>query len=384
MAECVGLSYNPLVMKLVQPTLAFLCLAACASAQRPVERTVNLPSRPVSLSGDVGAQGATYVYENILDNVFTTTTRPPRAIDDVTLASGQTKFNCVNFGFNINGTTAIDLRVEINFFQTINYGANPGPLNSGPLGTVVVTYLGLLPGQYQSGLVDFSGSLGTVTVADGNLGVELVFRDPNTMALSTRTTVVFAGGGPAIGSSIDMYARDVNGNSVYDAGEGRTFTGGINQANFFLELAYSPSTTTITGNVELQQYEGPAGQMSNLEFRTPSTQTVVASIPITLDGSGNYTATSAPVGVYDLTVKFSNWLRQVIPSVNTASTTVADFSLINGDGDPDNAVNLFDVNGVLSDFGAIGWDQYDMTWNDAVDLFDLNVSLSNFGISGDP
>ncbi len=143
-------------------------------------------------------------------------------------------------------------------------------------------------------------------------------------------------------------------------------------------------TATVKGHVDLEVYEGPPGIGASLEFRQPSTITVLQSVPITLDGAGNYTAPGVIVGTYDVAVKFSNWLRQVRPGVVVTNPTTSgvDFALTNGDADDSNRVDLPDLNETFVNFASPGGPG-DVTHNNSVDLGDLNLELINFAMTGD-
>lgn len=182
-----------------------------------------------------------------------------------------------------------------------------------------------------------------------------------------------------IGDYMAMLSDNDGANIVYPA----TFNG--EQDIYFVRVPQI-TTQTVTGNVNLQFVTSPAGQTSTMEFRTPSTLTVVYSAPVTLDGSGNYSVSGVPLGTYDVAMKFRSWLRQVIPNVVVSGpTSGVNFSLLCGDASVDNKVDVFDLNQVFTGFGtsgAPGFDFADLDWNGAVDTFDLNITLVNFGLVG--
>jgi len=168
-------------------------------------------------------------------------------------------------------------------------------------------------------------------------------------------------------------AGDLNAGSVIEAG-----VDAVKVTQIGCETPASLSgTITLNGLIP-----SPAGINLTIEFRNPGTQTVVASYPVTLDGSGGYAVPSVLSGTFDIAVKHANWLRQVLASQNVSGATVANFSLINGDANYDNAVDLIDLNAVLAAFGLTG--QSDVNWDGTVDLLDLNIVLNNFGFVGAP
>ncbi len=148
-------------------------------------------------------------------------------------------------------------------------------------------------------------------------------------------------------------------------------------------LDVTNTNATVTGNVELQNLAiSPAGFAATIEFRTPSTLTVIYSDTITLDGSGDYSVANVPAGTYDVAVKFSNWLRQVLPSVvvSTPTTAGVNFSLVNGDADDSNSVDVNDLNEIFGNFTLTG--DGDIDWDGIVALPDLNIVIVNFAQIG--
>jgi len=220
--------------------LSLVALAACAmSFGQALDTLQAAPGSLTTLNTTVSAQAATIVYDNTAGGLFTSSVRPALVLDDAVLSAGQTKCNLINIGFNVSAGANANVDMDIFFYDTVNYAG--GPLNSVFINSFTVSFGSLAAGSYQSGLIDFSG-LFTVVVPDGNLGVVAQFRDGN--ALSARATVLFAQGPPGIGSSQDAYARDVNGNGIFDAGEARTFGGAPNLANFYMQLGYVPEPGT--------------------------------------------------------------------------------------------------------------------------------------------
>lgn len=143
---------------------------------------------------------------------------------------------------------------------------------------------------------------------------------------------------------------------------------------------------TVYGNVVRQFYLGGAGMTGTLEFRDPNTLTVLHSRPITLDASGNYAATTVPVGTYDVALKLHNWLRQVLEDVaiSDPSTSGVNLTVINGDANGDNSVDLIDLNWVMVNFGQSGQVMGNLNWDAQVDILDLNITMINFGLVGAP
>jgi hypothetical protein len=143
------------------------------------------------------------------------------------------------------------------------------------------------------------------------------------------------------------------------------------------------ANNSLSGTVALEYMVGStSGLVVTIDFRYPGTQTVAASYPATLNSSGAYSVSSVLGGTYDIALKYENWLRQTLASRVVSGPTVADFSLRNGDADRSNAVDLLDMNMILTGFGSFGG-QADLDWDGVVGLPDLNIVLTNFDCAGD-
>ncbi len=155
----------------------------------------------------------------------------------------------------------------------------------------------------------------------------------------------------------------------------------------------------VSGKVNLEEVQSVGYPVKAVaEFRTPGTTTVVVRRPLDIEQGGVFTIDAPPVpGSYDLAVKVTHWLRQVV----RVNTTVADatnvlLSLPNGDIDQDNAVTVFDYSvlsdyfdktaegGDWSDVGANGFAPYeaDLDQDGSVTVFDYSILSSNFDLAG--
>ena len=142
---------------------------------------------------------------------------------------------------------------------------------------------------------------------------------------------------------------------------------------------------TMTGTVTLQNLvPSPAGRVITLEFRQPSTLNVVASFSAALNGSGGFTIPDVLTGTYDIALKHGTWLRKVRPSQVVAGPTTSgvNFTLVNGDVNDDNSVDISDLTLVLTSFGGT-MGPADLNRDGSIDLSDLNIVLTNFGAAGD-
>ena len=184
------------------------------------------------------------LYENTTEPFFTGA-QSPDVLDDVTLANftpGIT-LSTLEFGFLSNTTDASTATVTI--WDTLDFNADPvvsNPLASFTLNTTTPT-----TGFYILNPLDIS----SFNIAPTNefIGVQISFS-------SASQEIVFAGGGPTVGASEDVYFEDENGDGVFSPDEGFFFGGGSgNLANFYLSLtgrttvaaAPEPGTLALLG-----------------------------------------------------------------------------------------------------------------------------------------
>jgi len=148
----------------------------------------------------------------------------------------------------------------------------------------------------------------------------------------------------------------------------------------------------ISGTVTLQNLLAAAvnGQNVTVELRTPGTTTVVNTLTVTIDSAGHYFLDpQVNTGTYDLAFKGSHWLRAIVPSVALGGTTnaIATASLINGDVNGDNTINLTDFSQLSSSYGAsTGGAAFlagaDLDGSGTVDLSDFSILSTNYGKTG--
>lgn len=165
-------------------------------------------------------------------------------------------------------------------------------------------------------------------------------------------------------------------------GDDRILASDIETGLWVLELL----VPTIKGTFTLNDFAGSySGLTPTLEFRRPGTTEVVATYQATLDANGQYTIKDVKRGTYDVAVKFSTWLRQVMRNVHFdyGQETTVHFSLTNGDVNGDNTINDQDLSQLLIAFGQAGNRPEDLDRNGAVEDRDLPIVLINFGRQGD-
>jgi hypothetical protein len=149
----------------------------------------------------------------------------------------------------------------------------------------------------------------------------------------------------------------------------------------------------LAGSVTLQNYVGDVTQVPvTILIRNPGTTTVVQQFTVNLSSTGTFQFSCALSGTYDVAVKASHWLRQVASSeVLTGSNylTGLSFSLINGDVNGDNTINLADLVAVSAAWrstpGSRTWNpNADLNGDGTVNLADWMIVANNWRKTGAP
>lgn len=148
----------------------------------------------------------------------------------------------------------------------------------------------------------------------------------------------------------------------------------------------------VSGSVALQGFSGDATQVPvTVEIRNPGTTTVLQRSTVKLQSDGSFSLPSPLVGTYDVSFKASHWLRRTIAGVTlTASSRVGlSPSLINGDVNGDNAIDLGDLIAISAAWhstpGSADWNpNADLNGDGTVNLADWMIVAMNWRKSGDP
>lgn len=142
----------------------------------------------------------------------------------------------------------------------------------------------------------------------------------------------------------------------------------------------------LIGQVALQDFRGDITSVPvYFEINKPGATTIIEMILLNRDGKYQLNVTK---GHYKITVQGSHWLRKTSKINITNDVTGLNVSLINGDVDGDNGVDLSDENLVKSAIGSRSghrkWNaDADLDGNGKIDKADLFIVKKNFGKVGD-
>ncbi len=154
-------------------------------------------------------------------------------------------------------------------------------------------------------------------------------------------------------------------------------------------------SASLTGSVILEGRDDPPSSKwivpLTVEFYTPGTDTLVQSYTPTTDNSGDFVLAGVFPGTYDIAVKNSHTLQNVVTNVVIVSGTgnqVDLGTLREGDANNDNFVDLVDFSVVSSNFslcqGAANFDERaDFNEDGCIDLIDFSLLTNHFDEAGD-
>jgi hypothetical protein len=172
-----------------------------------------------------------------------------------------------------------------------------------------------------------------------------------------------------------------------------------------------PASQGQTYNFNIVASEGSNGDVNNLEGQvqlvgrpapphaswiTELTVTffqegvVVRTEDVTTDNGGDFTVPDVTVGIYDIGVKGSHTLSRLEEDIviETGTTNVNFGTLLEGDCDNNDMVNIGDF-GILADaFGSLpangNWDERaDLDSSDAINISDFGLLADSFGLLGE-
>ena len=282
------------------------------------------------------------------------------------------------------------------------WGKTPGTFEPFLYSGGTMTALGVLGGTYPYagayGINDSGQIVGTAYSTDGGLSHAILYSEGGIQDLGTLGGSRSAGraindSGVVVGVSnlagdtvahgfvyCNGIAADLNdmldaagsGYTIKDtaaiADNGMIAANGSNPSGQTRALLLSPNAG-VAGTVFLQDFAGDVTKVPvAIEIRAPGTTTVVQEQTVCLDADGSYRFSTVLTGTYDVAVKASHWLRQRISTVTLPGDAFAnsvDFSLINGDVNGDNTINLGDLMAVAAAWRSTPGSSH---WNPNADL----------------
>jgi lysophospholipase L1-like esterase len=213
----------------------------------------------------------------------------------------------------------------------------------------------------------FAGGV-TVRLSDNGAGGSFSGNSPTLTTHSPAATITYT---PSIAGTITLSLAD--GATGHDPSP----------------LTILSTTASLKGTVALQGIAPFAPAQPVAFVFTPASgppTTVTASI----DATGAFAFTGVAPGAYTVHIKGAKWLqRDLQVVVQGTSAATASVTLLSGDVNNDNVVDLSDFSELAAAFGAASgdsnWDaNADLNCDGLVDLTDFGLLAANFGLQGDP
>ncbi|MCW5941912.1 MAG: putative Ig domain-containing protein [Fimbriimonadaceae bacterium] len=280
----------------------------------------------------------------------------------VTVGAGQTQWNFTVY------TQVVEYRRDVSVTATKNGVSKSFVLSLLPPAIRLSVPSSVGPGSISTGTVTVSqvaGSGGTNVTLSGGSGIVTI---PSNVTIgSGQTSAAFPI--TAVGT----------GTATVTAGlpTGQTASGNITVA----------SGTTVSGTIALNGRSSLVGEELTIQVRQAGTATVLASYTVVIASGNAYSFVTNLSGTHDLSAKFRTSLRKRLASV--ALGAGRNFSLINGDVNGDDTVNIADFLALRAAFGSspasANWNRNaDLNGDGSVNVSDFLILRAGFGKSGDP
>jgi alpha-tubulin suppressor-like RCC1 family protein len=193
-------------------------------------------------------------------------------------------------------------------------------------------------------------------------------------------------GFPPVGyTSLDPVALAISGALGIAVGDNESSPEGTSVMPIYFILMPG---STVTGNVELQGLS-PSADLRPIRvvISRPNFNTVQSTQSIGPDG--NLNIYGLPAGNYEARIKGHQYLQSDVAfTVSNGSGTLST-TLLAGDVNDDNMVNLDDFSALAAAYGSAVGDaaynfQADLNGDGVVDLNDFSLLAANYGLAGDP
>lgn len=159
----------------------------------------------------------------------------------------------------------------------------------------------------------------------------------------------------------------------------------IDRGFFLVNVSQALQRLNVTGTVSLEDYPAsPAGQIVDVEVRRTGQQTITKEVVLDASGGFSFTLNNTLASANcTITIQGTHWLRKSM-NVTLGATGFAGLnaSLINGDIDGDNSVDIGDYSILSAVYGStsvLG----DLNGDGFVDIADYAILSQNFGLNGD-
>jgi subtilase family serine protease len=153
-------------------------------------------------------------------------------------------------------------------------------------------------------------------------------------------------------------------------------------------ITVAPSGSSLAGTIEL---EGCSNLAQPITFTLRPASGPAGTQTVTLSSSGGFALSAVPSGTYTVHIKGAKWLASDVMGivVNGGSAAGANATLLPGDINGDNVVDIQDFSVLAAAFGSdpstANWNpDADLNCDGVVDINDFSLLAADFGLSGDP
>ncbi|MBX7131284.1 MAG: choice-of-anchor B family protein [Fimbriimonadaceae bacterium] len=166
---------------------------------------------------------------------------------------------------------------------------------------------------------------------------------------------------------------------------GNVVVSDINRGFFLVNVSQATQRLNVTGTVDLEAFPpGTSGQIVDIEVRRTGQPTIFKEVALSPSGSFAFTLNNTLAGANcTITVQGTHWLRKATSvTLGPSGFSGLNVSLINGDIDGDNAIDIGDYAILSSTYGTttpLG----DLNGDGDVDISDYAILSYNFGLNGD-
>ncbi|GMV36687.1 MAG: hypothetical protein AMXMBFR61_11950 [Fimbriimonadales bacterium] len=302
-----------------------------------------------SLNASISADGSTVVFQS---DAWTLTEGDTNGVQDVFVRE------------RVTGTTHL---------ASVSSSAEQG--NSGSLAASVSG-----DGRY----VAFASTASNLAPGDDNARQDVFLHDRanGTTRLLTASSAGLPGNDDSAAPAVSVNGRTV----VFESLASNLVENDTNgQSDVFVTRTDGTPEVVISGTVRFMHLSPQAPIPSPVEMRVALDGGSPSYQMVSLSPSGSFSLT-VPAGTMTCTLsaKHTHWLRRTV-TVDTSGGDVQNVEMVlpNGDANPDNGVDLLDLNRILNLFGR--QDALADVDEDGVEgISDLNIVLVGFGDHGDP
>lgn len=142
----------------------------------------------------------------------------------------------------------------------------------------------------------------------------------------------------------------------------------------------------VEGTIHFGDISTNAPVPTLIELRNASTDALISTHNLNLSDGQTFRIETQATGTLKAVFITPNWLKKVsAASFNLGIASLGQISLVNGDADQSNEVDLTDIDQTINAYGTGGPSPHlgDLDWSGEVDLTDIDIAIAGYGLGGD-